>query len=279
MSENKDRKDTDKYRENLPVLATAENTGRERTRQGRRINRGIVISVSVMLCVLITALSLIAAFMNSVPKAVQNADAQQSDEGSEEWRGAFSARNIYEECYQSAVTVRLGRDSDSVCWSGFVIDSDGWIVTMLDMMDTSKRGKIYVTFNDGKEYSVESIWKDSDSGVAVMKISADGLNAVEIREGDIQGGERVICVGSFEYGSSCVSSGEICGKLDDRFKVNIGLDIHGTGAPVFDENGCLVAIATAHGIENSGRISYALSADRCKNVFKYIKDEKNQQNH
>ena len=160
-----------------------------------------------------------------------------------------------------------------------MIDSDGWIVTSLDMMDASKRGKIYVAFNDGSEYSVDSVWRDIESGIALMKISASSLNAVELRQEDMLGGERVICVGALSYGSICVSSGEICGSLDDSFKVNIGLDASATGAPLFDEAGYLVAMATAEEIENNGKISYALPAEKCKSIVEYIKNEKSQQNH
>ena len=227
----------------------------------------------VCLCVVATAALLTVALKNSTPKALQNLQAEPSDSSAsqDEWKGAFSARNIYEECYESAVTVRVGRDNGDVYWSGFVIDSDGWIVTSLDLMNTSGRGKVYVSFNDGREYSVESVLRDKDNGVALMKISAEGLNAVELREGELHEGERLICVSALEYGRSCVLSGELCGTLDGSFKVNIGLDAHGTGAPVFDEEGCIVGMATARDIEKDGRISYAVNAKICEDILEKVK--------
>jgi len=268
-------RDKDEYRENLPVLARTEHTEYEAVCPQRRSRRGAVAAVCVALCVLITAICLTVAFFDVPAKTVQSADTKPSDEVSDEWKGAFAAKNIYENCYESSVTIRLGRDNESMFWSGFVIDSDGWIATSLDVMEVSKRGRMYVAFSDGKEYSVVSRWRDPESGIALLKISAESLNAVELREEDMQGGERVICVGALEYGSSCVASGEICGMLDERFKVNIGLDAHGTGAPLFDDDGRFVAMATADDFENGGRISYALSANKCKSVFEYIKNEKN----
>ena len=276
--QNKDEWDEESNGEDLPLLI-GEMRGEWRSEAPKKRKGRILITVCVILCTLITALCLTFAFLNSEPEVLPNIEVEEPIEESEEWRGAFSARNIYEKCYQSAVSVRIGRDDEGTYWSGFVIDSDGWIVTSLDMMDASKRGKIYVAFNDGSEYSVDSVWRDIESGIALMKISASSLNAVELRQEDMLGGERVICVGALSYGSICVSSGEICGSLDDSFKVNIGLDASATGAPLFDEAGYLVAMATAEEIENNGKISYALPAEKCKSIVEYIKNEKSQQNH
>ena len=119
-----------------------------------------LVWITVCACVIVTVALLMIALGNATPKALQNIQSAPSDEGSdvEAWRGAFSARNIYEECYGSAVTVRLGRDAEGMYWSGFVIDSEGWIITSLEATDLSKRGKMFVSLNDGREYSVESIF-------------------------------------------------------------------------------------------------------------------------
>ena len=80
-----------------------------------------------------------------------------------------------------------------------------------------------------------------------------------------------ICVSALEYGRSCVLSGEMSGTLDGRLKVNIGLDMHGVGAPLFDSDGLLVGMDTAKDFEGSGRISYAVYARKCVEILEKIK--------
>lgn len=226
----------------------------------------------VCIGVAVTFALLIFALLNATPKTVQSVQLTPPDASDEvDWRGAFAARNIYEECYESAVTVRLGRDPEAIYWSGFVIDADGWIITSLDAMDHSKRGKLFVSFNDGREYSVESIFTDNETGISLLKISADKLNAVELRQDDVQGGEALICISALEYGRSCVLSGEMSGVLDDNLKVNIGLDGHGVGAPLFDDNGLLVGMAVARGADGNERLSYAVYATKCVEILEKIK--------
>ena len=234
--------------------------------------RGRIAWIIVCACVAFTVILLVIALGNATPKALQNVQVSAPDvSDTEEWRGAFSARNIYEECYQSAVTVRLGRDADGVYWSGIVIDADGWIATSLEMMDASKKGKIYVSLNDGREFSVESVFNDSESGIALLKINASGLNAAEIRDSETQGGEGMICISALEYGRSCVLSGEVSGSLDESLKINIGLDLHGVGAPLFDQDGSLVGMATAKGSDGNERILYAVYAPKCTEMLEKVK--------
>lgn len=235
----------------------------------RRTRRVWII---VCACVVITVTLLTLALKNATPKALQNPVEVPTDVSTdEEWRGAFAARNIYEQCYENAVTVRVGHSSESPYWSGFVIDTDGWIATSLEIMTPSARGKIYVSFNDGREYSVDSVICDNEYGIALLKIRAESLNAVQLREGELHLGERIIGVGALEYGRSCVLSGEICGTLDDSLKINIGLDEHGTGAPLFDEDGYLVGMATSRDFQDGGKISCALTAYKCRESLEKVK--------
>lgn len=242
--------------------------------EAKRVSRTLLIFWGGVLCVVLTVIALIFFLSSATPKSVQRVDPPTNSEFDEEWRGAFSARDIYEDCYASTVSIRLGRDVSGMYWSGFVIDGDGWIVTSLDVMDTSKRGRLYVSFCDGREYSVESIQKDDDSRLALLKISATELGAVSVRDESMQSGEGIIAMGAFEYGNACVLSGEVSGALDDMLKINIGLDMHGTGAPLFDEDGYLVGIATAKNLEENSRISYAISAQKIKTVILAMKNGK-----
>ena len=101
-------KDKSGEREALPLLigdiiGESEVVSRQKRRKGRAL-----IAVGGVLCILVTAIGLTFAFLTATPKALQNVETMPpADTESEEWRGAFSARNIYEECYQSAVTLKI----------------------------------------------------------------------------------------------------------------------------------------------------------------------------
>src|SRR3989344_5745061 len=60
--------------------------------------------------------------------------------------------------------------------SGFVVETDGLIVTNKHVVSTA--GQYKVITHDGKKYDVKSIYRDSANDVAVIKIDAKDLKPV-----------------------------------------------------------------------------------------------------
>ena len=72
------------------IISGNEAASAPKKRKGRAL-----IAVFGILCMLMTAIGLTAAFLASTPKALQNAETEPpSETESEEWSGAFSTLNI-----------------------------------------------------------------------------------------------------------------------------------------------------------------------------------------
>ena len=79
--------------------------------------------------------------------------------------------------------------------SGFIISSDGYIITNSHVVEEGDY--LTVTLNDGTEYDATVKGKDYDSDVAVLKIEATGLTPVAIGDSDnLQVGVMAIAIGN-----------------------------------------------------------------------------------
>ncbi len=223
----------------------------------------IAILVTALLLLLATVVTVWIFIPKNAEDNVEDLPTIQDTE-LEEWRGAFLAKKIYENCMANTVVIRVERGSGGSFWSGFVLSEDGFIVTSLKDLDKTKGGRLYVVLNGEKEYLVDSIRIDRDSSLAILKISADGLTPTVFRDDEVQCGEEIISVGACADNSCQIASGEVSGIDGELLKVNIPLGIQGIGAPLFDENGKLVGIACSSGIEG---VDSAISAKKGKEIL------------
>lgn len=226
--------------------------------------RKIAALLIVALICLCTALALTGIFAPA--EEVETVVGETQSE--EQWRGAFLDRTVYEACIKSSAVIRLERGSGGVFWSGFVFAADGWIATSLEGLDRARSGRLYVILGDGREYLVESISVDRESSLALLKINADGLSAVSFREGSVDGGERVFSISATGDNLCSVSSGEIKLEKDGELRIGLYSGEGSVGAPIFDENGYLVAMM------RDDRDS-AVSAERSRKIFGAVKGSQN----
>ena len=84
--------------------------------------------------------------------------------------------------------------------SGFVISSDGFILTNHHVVDQAT--EIQVLFSDRSEYQAAIIGSDRRSDLALLKIEAKGLDALEFANSDkLKVGEWVLAIGCLLYTS------------------------------------------------------------------------------
>ncbi len=103
----------------------------------------------------------------------------------------YTYAGLFNKCSQSCVSVL----TDSALGSGFVIDTDGHILTNHHVIEDAK--SIKVQFYDGTEYTAELIGSDSASDIAVLKITASDLVPMEIGDSDsVIVGEEVVAIGT-----------------------------------------------------------------------------------
>ena len=142
--------------------------------------------------------------------------------------------------------------------SGFIISSDGYILTNYHVVESSY---IYdlpliVNLNDGTEYEAAVIGYDQNNDVALIKIDATGLNPAVIANSDnISVGQTVYAVGNplgelvYTMTDGIVSARDrevsVEGKTINTFQFSAAVNSGNSGGPLYDTNGEVIGIVTA----------------------------------
>ena len=153
--------------------------------------------------------------------------------------------------------------------TGWIYQSDGIIVTNYHVIQGA--GSVMVTLHDGQRFTVESAATDPVSDLAILRIAATDLPAVDIgKAADLSVGDPVVAIGnSFGEGIS-VKSGRVTrlnvtvgiehsnyyGLIEDNAPIQEG----DSGGPLVNQAGQVVGISNAKviGIED---IAYAINID------------------
>jgi serine protease Do len=154
--------------------------------------------------------------------------------------------------------------------SGWIIDSGGLIVTNNHVIDGAN--SINITLDDGRNFTADTVRTDSATDLAVIKINAPGLSALELADSsELKVGELVVAIGnSLDEGISATNgiisatgisitteTGEV---LYDLIKTNAAINPGNSGGPLVNMAGKVIGITGAKvaevGVEGSG---YAIS--------------------
>ncbi|MDG3576431.1 DegQ family serine endoprotease [Rhizobium sp. YJ-22] len=167
--------------------------------------------------------------------------------------------------------------------SGFVISSDGYIVTNNHVIDNAKT--IKVTLDDGTELSAKLIGADAKSDLAVVKVTAPKpLTTVTWGDSDrLRAGDQILAIGNpFGIGTT-VTAGIVSargrdlhsGPYDDFIQIDAPINHGNSGGPLVDIDGKVVGINTAIYSPNGGSVGvgFAIPSDQAqKIVAKLMKD-------
>lgn len=243
---------SEKEPEDLSLIPLPEDYSAEKS---QRKKTGIARTICVCLIAFALAASLFCAVVLFLPnETVEYIDAD-SESLTEEWRGVFFSRGIYEDCVSCAVSVSAG----AVKRSGVIIDADGWIVTASDIIDAEGKGRISVLLGDGRECEVQCLKTNEEIGVTYCKISARELSAAELSFEKLHSGERLTAVN----GNGDVIDCSVANVRDGKIKINADVRAESSGAPLFDENGKLVALILVN--KESDLYPFAIAAEDLKN--------------
>lgn len=166
--------------------------------------------------------------------------------------------------------------------SGFVISSDGYVVTNHHVVE--KADEIIITFTNGDEYTAEVKGSDPKTDLALLKLK-DAKNLPFVLWGDddkSRVGDWVLAIGNpFGLGGSA-STGIISargrdigsGSYDDFIQVDAAINRGNSGGPLFNTNGEVIGINTAIYSPNGGSvgIGFSIPANLAKNVISQLKD-------
>ena len=166
--------------------------------------------------------------------------------------------------------------------TGIIISDNGYIVTNWHLAG-NKYSSCYVTLEDGNVYNGNTVWADSNLDLAIVKISASGLNYLQLGDSDnIKIGEKVYAIGNpigIEF-QRTVTSGIISGlnrtiKIEENntsnymeglIQTDASINEGNSGGPLINENGEVIGINTVK-IEMAEGIGFAVPINVIKPVI------------
>lgn len=170
--------------------------------------------------------------------------------------------------------------------SGFIISSDGYIVTNNHVITPEGRGSVVtgitVTLPDRKEYKATLVGRDAASDLAVLKIQATGLPFVKFGDSSrTRVGDWVVAIGNpFGLGGS-VTAGIVsalnrnigAGPYDRLIQTDASINRGNSGGPMFDLNGNVIGINNAIFSPTGGNvgIGFAIPAEQAATIVETLK--------
>jgi serine protease Do len=133
--------------------------------------------------------------------------------------------------------------------SGFIISSDGYILTNAHVVDSAD--EIAVKLTDKREFKAKVIGTDKRTDVALIKIEANGLPTVKLGDpGKLRVGEWVVAIGSPFGFESSVTAGIVSAKgralPQENFvpfiQTDVAINPGNSGGPLFNMKGEVVGI-------------------------------------
>jgi len=159
--------------------------------------------------------------------------------------------------------------------SGFVISSDGYVVTNHHVIEDAD--KIKVLFSDGRISNAELKGADPSTDIAVLKIYDSNLKALSFTNSDqLQAGQIAIAIGNPLGLQYSVTAGVVSalgrtlraknGRLiDDIIQTDAALNPGNSGGPLVDSSGHVIGVNTAT-IPSAQGLCFAVSS----NLSSYI---------
>lgn len=166
--------------------------------------------------------------------------------------------------------------------SGFVLSTDGYVLTNHHVVDDAQ--EIIVKLADRREIVAKLIGSDPSTDIAVLKITADNLQAVSVGEpSKLKVGEWVLAIGSpFGFDQS-VTAGIVSakgrslpgGNYVPFIQTDVAINPGNSGGPLFNMEGKVVGINSQIYSQSGGYmgLSFAIPIDVVMNVVDQIKSK------
>lgn len=183
-------------------------------------------------------------------------------------------RRFFDENMRSKPSTSLG--------SGFIISSDGYVVTNHHVIDNAK--EIIVRLTDRRELEAEVIGSDKRSDLALLKIEADHLPTVKLGSSkNLEVGEWVLAIGSpfgFDHSATAgIVSATGRSLPNDNYipfiQTDVAINPGNSGGPLFNMNGEVIGVNAQIYSRTGGfmGLSFAIPVDVMNNVVEQLKNE------
>lgn len=157
--------------------------------------------------------------------------------------------------------------------SGFVISSDGLVVTNKHVVADTQTGYKVIT-KDDKTYEVQKIYRDPMNDLAILKIDAKDLTPVEMGDSDkLKVGQFVVAIGTAlgEFRST-VTTGVVSGlgrgiDLEEGsfIQTDAAINPGNSGGPLLNSAGQVIGVNTA--VAGGQNIGFALPINVIKEAI------------
>lgn len=170
--------------------------------------------------------------------------------------------------------------------SGFVVSSDGYIVTNRHVVD-DEEASYTVVFNNGERIDAEVLDRDTYLDIAILKIDVNEADYLNLGDSDqIKIGQRAIAIGNAlgEFQNS-VSDGIISGlsrsitagnarggeveQLDNIIQTDASINPGNSGGPLLDYSGNVIGVNVAVA-QNAENIGFAIPINEVKRVVESV---------
>jgi Do/DeqQ family serine protease len=164
--------------------------------------------------------------------------------------------------------------------SGVIVDADkGYILTNNHVVAVGEEQTIEVTLKDKRHFKAKLVGRDPETDIAVLKIDADNLTAVEFADSDrVRVGDYALAIGNpFGLGQTVTSgiisaigrSGLGIEGYEDFIQTDASINPGNSGGALVDLHGQLIGINTAILGPSGGNvgIGFAVPANIAKKIM------------
>jgi len=167
--------------------------------------------------------------------------------------------------------------------SGFVISSDGYILTNNHVVDDANQIKIKLA--DGKEYDAKVVGRDPKTDLALLKAEGvSGLQSLQLGDSDsLKVGNWVVAIGSPFGLEQTVTAGIVSAKgrvigsgpYDNFIQTDASINPGNSGGPLLNTEGEVIGINTAIFSQSGGNvgIGFAIPVNMAKEIVPQLKDK------
>ncbi|KHO54847.1 MAG: protease Do [archaeon GW2011_AR19] len=182
--------------------------------------------------------------------------------------------SIIDESLKGVITIK----TNIAQGTGFIISSDGYIVTNAHML--SGASEVQITTFDENKISAELIGYNAELDIALLKIGGE-YNFLELGNSDeTQVGERVIAIGNPLGLQFSVSEGIVSGihrqginELEAYTQTDAALNPGNSGGPLINKNGKVIGINNFK-LGSGESLGFALESNYIKDAVNAISGEK-----
>jgi serine protease Do len=170
-----------------------------------------------------------------------------------------------------------GRSRQQSLGSGFIIASDGYILTNDHVIENAEKIVVKLSTDD-REYPAKVIGRDTKIDIALIKIGAQNLPVAALGDSDrLQVGEWVLAIGNPFGLDSTVTSGIVSAKerhigegpYDSFIQTDAKINPGNSGGPLINMRGEIVGINAAIYSESVGNIGigFAIPINMVKDIL------------